>query len=205
MSSMTEQQAAPGKRAAQGRATRGQLIEVATRLFAEHGYEGTSIEAVLSAAGVSRGALYHHFAGKEALFEAVVSAVSDQVMVELTQAVRGCVDPLDAMRTAAIAWIGLAADPVIQRVVLVDAPSVLGWDRWRAMDDGRTLGTMRAMLQAISDSGRLPAELVGPFSHMILAALDEIVLVIARAPDPTAAVAEGRMAVQALLDRLLHP
>jgi AcrR family transcriptional regulator len=205
MSSMTEQQAAPGKRAAQGRATRGQLIEVATRLFAEHGYEGTSVEAVLSAAGVSRGALYHHFAGKEALFEAVVSAVSDQVTVELTEAVRGCADPLDAMRTAAIAWIGLAADPVIQRVVLVDAPSVLGWDRWRAMDDGRTLGAMRAMLQAISDSGRLPAELVGPFSHMILAALDEIVLVIARAPDSTAAVAEGRMAVQALIDRLLRP
>jgi AcrR family transcriptional regulator len=205
MSSMTEQQAAPGKRAAQGRATRGQLIEVATRLFAEHGYEGTSVEAVLSAAGVSRGALYHHFAGKEALFEAVVSAVSDQVTVELTEAVRGCADPLDAMRTAAIAWIGLAADPVIQRVVLVDAPSVLGWDRWRAMDDGRTLGAMRAMLQAISDSGRLPAELVGPFSHMILAALDEIVLVIARAPDSAAAVAEGRMAVQALIDRLLRP
>ena len=205
MSSMTEQQAVPGKRAAQGRATRGQLIEVATRLFAEHGYEGTSIEAVLSAAGVSRGALYHHFAGKEALFEAVVSAVSDQVTVELMEAVRGCVDPLDAMRAAAIAWIGLAADPVIQRVVLVDAPSVLGWDRWRAMDDGRTLGAMRAMLQAISDSGRLPAELVGPFSHMILAALDEIVLVIARAPDSAAAVAEGRMAVRALLDRLLQP
>jgi AcrR family transcriptional regulator len=205
MRSMTEQQAAPGKRAAQGRATRGQLIEVATRLFAEHGYEGTSIEAVLSAAGVSRGALYHHFAGKEALFEAVVSAVSEQVTVELTETVQGCADPLDAMRTAAVAWIDLAADPVIQRIVLVDAPSVLGWDRWRAMDDGRTLGAMRAMLQAISDSGRLPAELVGPFSHMILAALDEIVMVIARAPDSTAAVAEGRMAVKALLDRLLHP
>jgi AcrR family transcriptional regulator len=202
---MTEQQAAPGKRAAQGRATRGQLIEVATRLFTEHGYEGTSIEAVLSAAGVSRGALYHHFAGKEALFEAVVSAVSEQVTVELTETVQGCADPLDAMRTAAVAWIDLAADPVIQRIVLVDAPSVLGWDRWRAMDDGRTLGAMRAMLQAISDSGRLPAELVGPFSHMILAALDEIVMVIARAPDSTAAVAEGRMAVKALLDRLLHP
>jgi len=205
MNPMTEQQAASGKRAAQGRATRGQLIEVATRLFAEHGYEGTSIEAVLSAAGVSRGALYHHFAGKEALFEAVVSAVSEQVTVKLTETVQGCADPLDAMRTAALAWIDLAADPVIQRVVLVDAPSVLGWDRWRAMDDGRTLGAMRAMLQAISDSGRLPAELVGPFSHMILAALDEIVMVIARAPDSTAAVAEGRMAVQALLDRLLHP
>jgi AcrR family transcriptional regulator len=208
MSPMTQQQeAAPGKRAAQGRATRGQLIEVATRLFAEHGYEGTSIEAVLSAAGVSRGALYHHFAGKEALFEAVVAAVSDQVTAELAETVRDSVDPVDAMRTAALAWISLAADPVIQRVVLVDAPSVLGWDRWRAMDDGRTLGALRAMLQAVSDSdgGRLPSELVGPFSHMILAALDEIVLVVARSPDSAAAVAEGRMAVEALLDRLLRP
>src|ERR1700756_2118047 len=86
MSSMTEQQAIPGKRAAQGRATRGQLIGVATRLFTDHGYEGTSIEAVLSAAGVSRGALYHHFAGKEALFEAVVSDVSDRVTAELAEA-----------------------------------------------------------------------------------------------------------------------
>jgi AcrR family transcriptional regulator len=205
MSFMTEQQAAEGKRAAQGRATRGQLIEVATRLFAEHGYEGTSIEAVLSAAGVSRGALYHHFPGKEALFEAVVVAVSDQVTVDLAAAVRGCTDPVDAMRTAALAWIGLAADPVIQRVVLVDAPSVLGWERWRDMDGGRTLGTLRAMLQAVSDSGRLPSALVNPFAHMILAALDEIVLVVARADDPTAAVAEGRMAVEALLDRLLRP
>jgi AcrR family transcriptional regulator len=206
MSSMTEQQAAtPGKRAAQGRATRGQLIEVATRLFAEHGYEGTSVEAVLAAAGVSRGALYHHFNGKEALFEAVVSAITDRVTAELTEVISECTDPVDAMRTAAVAWIGLAGDPVIQRVVLVDAPSVLGWDRWRAMDDGRTLGAMRAMLQAVSDSGRLPSALVDPFSHMILAALDEFALVVARAPDPKAAVAEGRQAVEELLLRLLRP
>jgi AcrR family transcriptional regulator len=205
MSFMTEQQAAPGKRAAQGRATRGQLIEVATQLFTEHGYEGTSIEAVLSAAGVSRGALYHHFAGKEALFEAVLTAVSERVTVELTAVIGDCTDPVDALRTAATAWIGLAADPVVQRIVLVDAPSVLGWDRWRAMDDGQTLGTLRAMLQAVSDSGRLPAELVVPFSHMLLAALDELVLVVARAPDSTAAVAEGRMAVEAFIERLLRP
>ena len=206
MSPMTQQQeAAPGKRAAQGRATRGQLIQVATRLFAEHGYEGTSIEAVLTAAGVSRGALYHHFAGKEALFEAVVAAVSDQVTLELTEVIRDCADPVEALRTAALAWISLAADPVIQRVVLVDAPSVLGWERWRDMDHGRTLGALQAMLQAVSDGGRLPAELVSPFSHMILAALDEIALVVARSSDSTTAVAEGRMAVEALIERLLRP
>ena len=202
---MSEQQAAEGKRAAQGRATRGQLIDVATRLFAEQGYEGTSIEAVLAAAGVSRGALYHHFAGKEALFEAVASAATDRVTAELTEAISGCSDPVDAVRTGAVAWIGLALDPVIQRIVLVDAPSVLGWDRWRTMDDGRTLGAMRAMLQAVSDSGRLPRELVAPFAHMILAGLDEIVLVIARADDVEAAVAEGTTAVEALLSRLLRP
>jgi AcrR family transcriptional regulator len=205
MSSMNEQQVTPGKRAAQGRATRGQLIEVATRLFAENGYEGTSIEAVLTAAGVSRGALYHHFAGKEALFTAVVSAISDRVTVELTEAIRDCTDPVDAMRTGALAWIDLAGDPVIQRVMLVDAPSVLGWEQWRAMDEGRTVGAMRAMLQAVSDSGRLPQELVEPFSHMILAALDEAALVVARATDSRAAVAEGRQAVEELISRLLRP
>lgn len=202
---MTEQPAAEGKRAAQGRATRGQLVEVATRLFTEHGYEGTSIEAVLSAAGVSRGALYHHFAGKEALFEAVVVSVSERITAELGESVRDCTDPVDALRAAALAWIDLAGNPVIQRVMLVDAPSVFGWDRWRDMDGGRTLGTLQAMLQAASDTGRLPRQLVTPFSHMLLAALDEIVLVIARSADSEAAVAEGRMAVEELLNRLLRP
>jgi AcrR family transcriptional regulator len=208
---MTEQQAtapqqtAPGKRAAQGRATRGQLIEVATSLFADHGYGGTSIEAVLAAAGVSRGALYHHFAGKEALFTAVLETVSGRVTAEVTDAIRHCTDPVDALRTGALAWIDLAGDPVIQRVMLVDAPSVLGWERWRAMDEGRTVGAMRDMLQAVSDSGRLPRELVGPFSHMILAALDEAAMVVARAPDSRAAIAEERQAAEELLNRLLRP
>lgn len=211
MSSMTQQQAtppqqtAPGKRAAQGRATRGRLIEVATSLFAEHGYEGTSVEAVLAAAGVSRGALYHHFAGKEALFSAVLLAISDRVTAEVTEAIRDCTDPVDAMHTGALAWIDLAGDPVIQRIMLVDAPSVLGWEQWRAMDEGRTVGAMQAMLQAVSDSGRLPPELVEPFSHMILAALDEAAMVVARASDTRVAVAEERQAVEEFLARLLRP
>jgi AcrR family transcriptional regulator len=205
MSPMSEEQGGPGKRAAQGRATRGQLIEVATGLFAEHGYEGTSIEAVLTAAGVSRGALYHHFAGKEALFTAVLEAVSERITTQLTEVIRGCTDPVDAVRTGALGWIDLAGDPVIQRIMLVDAPSVLGWEQWRAMDEGRTVGAMRAMLQAVSDTGRLPGELVDPFAHMILAALDEAALVVARAPDSRVAVVEGRQAVEEFLARLLRP
>jgi AcrR family transcriptional regulator len=202
---MSEEQGAPGKRAAQGRATRGQLIEVATGLFAEHGYEGTSIEAVLTAAGVSRGALYHHFAGKEALFTAVLAALNERITVQLTELIGASADPAEAVRTAALAWIDLAGDPVIQRIMLVDAPSVLGWEQWRAMDEGRTVGAMRAMLQAVADTGRLPGELVGPFAHMILAALDEAALVVARAPDSRAAAAEERQAVEEFLARLLRP
>ena len=205
MSPMSEEQGVPGKRAAQGRATRGQLIEVATGLFAEHGYEGTSIEAVLTAAGVSRGALYHHFAGKEALFTAVVEALSERILAQQTEIISGCTDPVDALRTGALGWIDMAGDPVIQRIMLVDAPSVLGWERWRAMDEGRTVSAVRDMLQAVSDTGRLPAELVGPFAHMILAALDEAALVVARAPDSRVAVAEERQAVEEFLARLLRP
>src|SRR5262249_42729656 len=98
MSSMSEPSLERGqqpmtKRAAQGRATREQLIEIATRLFAEHGYEDTSIEAVLAAAGVSRGALYHHFAGKDALFGAVVDSVENRITAELTAAIRGAPGP----------------------------------------------------------------------------------------------------------------
>jgi AcrR family transcriptional regulator len=202
---MSEEQGVPGKRAAQGQATRGQLIEVATGLFADRGYEGTSIEAVLTAAGVSRGALYHHFAGKEALFTAVLDALNERITVQLTEIIGATADPAEAVRTAALAWIDLAGDPVIQRIMLVDAPSVLGWEQWRAMDEGRTVGAMRAMLQAVADTGRLPGELVGPFAHMILAALDEAALVVARAPDSRAAVAEERQAVEEFLARLLRP
>ena len=89
--------------------------------------------------------------------------------------------------------------------MLVDAPSVLGWEQWRAMDQGRTVSAMQAMLQAVSDTGRLPRQLVEPFSHMILAALDEAAMLVARAPDSRAAVAGGRRAVEELLNRLLRP
>lgn len=193
------------KRAARGRATRDQLIEVATRLFAERGYEDTSIEAVLAAAGVSRGALYHHFAGKDALFSAVVDSVENGITVQLGAVVAGAKDPVDALTAASLAWVGLAGDPVIQRVVLIDAPSVLGWDRWRTAGEQSAQEAVRELLQAIADSGQLTPELVGPFAHMILAALDEIALVIARSDDPETALAEGLAAVRELLRRLLVP
>jgi AcrR family transcriptional regulator len=190
------------RRAAQGRATREQLIEVATGLFAERGYEETSIEAVLAAAGVSRGALYHHFGGKDALFEAVLAAVENGVTARLTAEIAGAPDAVSAVESAALAWIEMAGDPVIQRIILSDAPSVLGLERWRALNEEYSLGATRALLQAVADEGRLSPDLVAPFAQMLLGALDELAMAIARADDRAAALAAGRHAVRELLRRI---
>ena len=200
---MTEQSpASMTRRAAQGRATREQLIEVATGLFAERGYEETSIEAVLAAAGVSRGALYHHFAGKDALFEAVLEAVENGVTARLTAEITGAPDAVSAVESAALAWIEMAGDPVIQRIILSDAPSVLGLERWRAMNEEYSLGATRLLLQAVADEGRLSSDLVAPFALMLLGALDELAMAIARTDDREAALAAGRHAVRELLRRI---
>ena len=190
------------RRAAQGRATREQLIEVATGLFAERGYEETSIEAVLAAAGVSRGALYHHFAGKDALFEAVLESVENGVNARLRAEITGAPDAVSAVESAALTWIEMAGDPVIQRIILSDAPSVLGLERWRAMNEEYSLGATRLLLQAVADEGRLSPDLVAPFALMLLGALDELAMAIARADDRETALAAGRHAVRELLRRI---
>ena len=132
--------------------------------------------------------------------------MENRIAVRLSAVVAGAKDPVDALTAASLAWVGLAGDPVIQRVVLIDAPSVLGWDRWRAGGGEQSAQeAVRELLRAIADSGRLTPGLVGPFAPMILAALDEIALVIARAEDPETALAEGLEAVRELLRRVLVP
>jgi AcrR family transcriptional regulator len=186
-----------------GQATREHLIAVATRLFADRGYEGTSIDAVQQGAGVSRGSLYHHFASKDALFEAVLEALEARVGNEVLAAAATAPDPVARLRAGCLAWVQLAGDPVVQRILLVDAPSVLGWQRWRAMEEAHALGLMKAALQEVADDGRLPPGLVNMFAHTLLASIDEVALVVARSDDPDAAMKEGTYAVDALLQRLL--
>jgi AcrR family transcriptional regulator len=193
----------PNKNVTRGQATRAQLIAVATRLFASRGYEDTSIEAVLQEAGVSRGSLYHHFAGKEALFEAVLDDVETRVGSQTIAAAVGADGPAAALRAAFLAWIRLAGDPVVQRILLIDAPAVLGWERWRAMEERHALGAIRATLQAIADQGNLRPELVGTLAHVLLASVNEVALVVARSDDPATAMNEGADAIDELLRRLL--
>ena len=193
------------KNVERGQATRAHLIDVATRLFAERGYDGTSIEAVLADSGVSRGSLYHHFRGKDALFWAVLEGVAARVGQQLLEAERDAPDQVAALRIWCREWIRLAGDQVFQQIVLIDAPAVLGWQRWREIDEQANLGWIRAALTHAAEAGSLERRDVDVFAHILLAAVNEVAMMIARADDPAAALTAGESAVAGLLDRLLGP
>jgi AcrR family transcriptional regulator len=194
---------AMNKNVERGQATRAHLIDVATQLFAAHGYDGTSIEAVLTGSGVSRGSLYHHFPGKDALFQAVLEAVAARVGAEAEAAVRDGADPVELLRTGCLSWIRQAGDPVVQQVMLIDAPSVLGWQRWREIDEQASLGVIRGALAYAADAGTVDPRHVDAFAHIVLAAVNEVALMIALGDDSAAALEAGEGAVADFLDRLL--
>jgi AcrR family transcriptional regulator len=194
----------PNRNVARGEATRGQLVAIATRMFAERGYEDTSIEAVLREAGVSRGSLYHHFASKEALFEAVAEEVETSVGAQTVAAASGSAGPVEALRAGFLAWIRLAGDPVVRRILLIDGPSVLGWERWRAMEEHHALGLIRAVLQLIADEGKLRPESVATLANILLASVNEVALLIARSDDREAAMQAGADAIDEMLRRLFN-
>ena len=109
-----------------------------------------------------------------------------------------------ALRAGSLAWVRLASDPVIQRVLLLDAPSVLGWQRRRDMDERHTLGLIRAVLQACAARGQLPPELTDMFAHILFASLNELALLIARAAEPATATRSAELAIDELIGRLLR-
>jgi AcrR family transcriptional regulator len=186
-----------------GFATREQLVAVATRLFSDRGFDGTSIEAVIEEAGVSRGSLYHHFANKEALFEAAFVAVEARIGEEVLRSMPEAGDPIAVLRAGSLAWMRLAGDPVVQRVVLIDAPAVLGWERWRAIEELNALGGVKLAMQAAAEEGRVPAELTDAYAHMLLAAVNELAFMIARSEDQAAAQRIAQAAVDEVITRLL--
>jgi len=192
----------PNKNVARGEATRSQLLAIATRMFAEHGYEDTSIEAVLREAGVSRGSLYHHFTSKGALFEAVAEEVETSVGQQTLVAARGADGPVAALRAGSLAWIRLAGDPVVRRILLIDAPSVLGWEKWRAMEEHHALGGIKMTLQVVVEEGKLRPELADTLAHVLLASMNEVALLVARAQDKETAMKDGADAVDELMQRL---
>ena len=191
------------RNAERGRATRDHIVDVAVDLFATAGYDGTSVEAVMRTAGVSKGALYHHFSGKDALFEAVLDRMDARIDGALAAAGAGARTPADLLRAGCLAWIRLAVDPVVQQITLIDAPAVLGWQRWRERDETNFLGAVRTALTAVAERGGLDPAHVDVFAHALLAAVNEIAQLVARADDPAAALEATGGALDELLDRIL--
>jgi AcrR family transcriptional regulator len=190
------------KNVERGQATRAHLIGVATRLFAAQGYENTSIEAVLAESGASRGSLYHHFPGKDALFLAVMETMGAKIGEETMAAVEGVSDPAEFLRIGLLAWIRMAGDPAVRQILLIDAQTVLGWRRWREVDEP-SLGLIRDALARVAETGSIDQRHVDVFAHITLAAANELSLMVALADDPAAALTAAESAGQEFLTRLL--
>jgi AcrR family transcriptional regulator len=190
-------------KAAQSEATRATLIATARGLFAERGYAGVGTEEIVRAAGVTRGALYHHFAGKRQLFEAVYEDVERQLVEAIAaSAIATATDPLQALHAGAQAFLDACEDPAVQRIALVDAPSVLGWEQWREIGMRYGFGLVRATVQAAMDAGLIEEQPVEALSHLLLGAIDEGAMLIARADDGGATREQVGSAVARLLDML---
>ena len=191
------------KRLEKGQETRRAIVETATRLFAERGYAAVSIETVLAACQISRGALYHHFSSKEALLEAAFEAVEIDVTNKVLGRAASASGAIEAVRAGCGAFLDLTQDPIVRQIMLTDAPSVLGWEKWREIDERHAFGLMKAALEPAAKEAGIPAALVDAFAHMLLASLSEIALLIAEADDAPSALENGKGAVRELLDRLL--
>jgi AcrR family transcriptional regulator len=185
-----------------GEVTRERLVEVATSLFGEHGFEGTSIEGVLQTAGVSRGSLYHHFRSKGALFEAVVEALEKTVGERVAEAAAVPAGPVQVLRAGAREWIRLGGDPLVQQIILIDAPSVLGWEQWRQLEERHALGLVKSVLEVASQERLIRPEMIDVMAHVILASVNEIALFVARSPAQETAMRNGIDAIDDLLGGL---
>ncbi|HTR73653.1 MAG TPA: TetR/AcrR family transcriptional regulator [Solirubrobacterales bacterium] len=187
--------------------TREALVSAARELFAARGYDDVGAEEIVRAAGLTRGALYHHFpAGKPALLEAVY----EQVEAESTERVARVVldsemdSPLAAMKAGVAAFLDECAEPGFQRIALHDAPAVLGWDRWREISATNGLGLIEASLIAAIEAGEIRPLPVKPTAHLLLGALDEAAMLLVRSSDP-AGRAEVTTVLLALIDSFATP
>jgi AcrR family transcriptional regulator len=181
--------------------TRAALMAAARRLFTERGYDAVSAEEIVRAAGVTRGALYHHFGGKRDLLEAVYERLEAESTERVARIVLGSEleSPLEAMKAGVEAFLDECAEPELQRIALHDAPAVLGWDRWREIAAANGLGLIEASLTAAIEAGEIRPLPVKPMAHLLMGALDEAAMLVARSEDP-----RSRSEVTAVLLALLE-
>jgi AcrR family transcriptional regulator len=181
--------------------TRETLIAAARSLFANPGFADVALETIVRDAGVTRGALYHHFADKTELFAAVFEQVEGEMAARMAEAVAAAreTDPVEVMRVGTRFWLDACADPEVQRIVLMDAPAVLGWDRWTEIGQRYNIGVVTSLLADAIDSGRIPPQPVEATALTMLGAVREATLYVARATNQR----QARKDAGAVMDRLI--
>ena len=182
-------------------ATRRLLVTAARALFGARGYAGVGTEEIVRAAGVTRGALYHQFRDKAGLFAAVAEEVEAEIAERIAAGAAGAADdPVGALRAGAQLFLDACAEPEVERIILLDAPAVLGWEAWRDLAGRYGLGLVQLALQSAMDAGAIVPQPVVPLAHVLVGALDECALYVARAEDPPTA----RQECAAIFDRILR-
>ena len=186
----------------QGEVTRAALVTAARDLFAERGFAGTATEEIVQRANVTRGALYHHFTGKDDLFRAVFEALEAEIADRVIQAAAHARDPVEQITAGLDAFLDACLEPAVQRIVLLEGPSVLGWETWHEIDTQYAFGLTLAALQIGIDNGVIRRQPVEPLAHLVLGAIVQAGMVVARADDPARALEEMRTAFGHILDGL---
>jgi AcrR family transcriptional regulator len=183
-------------------ATRSALLKVARKLFSERGYAATATEEVVRRARVTRGALYHHFRDKRALFNAVLHEEQMKLAASIKAVAAREPDPWRALMAGCHAFLDACLDSTVQQILLIDAPAVLGWEGCREADAMYYLAGVKAAIQAAIDERIVPPQPVDALARVILGALNEAAMLIAHADDEEAARREVSDVVEKLLSGL---
>jgi AcrR family transcriptional regulator len=189
-------------RAEQAAGTRSELMRTARELFAERGYAGVGTEEIVARAGVTRGALYHHFEDKKDLFRAVHEELERDLVASIREQIAGIDDPWELLVTGVRGFLDACTEPALIRIALIDAPVVLGWEEWRDIDARYGLGLVSFGLQNAMDRGLFRRQAVRPLAHLLAGSMTEAAMMIAHAPDHEAARREVEGPLLAILEGL---
>ena len=182
--------------------TRRALVDVATELFTERGYAGTSLDEIVAGARVTKGALYHHFSGKQALFQSVFEKVEERAARDIQRAVRGHHDPWEKALGGLRAFLEVLQQPGYRRIVIADGPAVLGYEKYREQEERTTFGIVQEIVSSVLSSYELEPSMVETFSRVFFGAMSAAGAAVSSAEDTRKAGAEVEAAIAYILPGL---
>lgn len=189
------------RRAAYSASTKRALVEVAEELFTAHGYANASLDSIVAGAQVTKGALYHHFSGKQALFEAVFERVEDDASRTIQKALKGQRDPWEKARTGLRIFLEVVQEPRYRRIVVQDGPAVLGHERFREQEERSTYANVVDIVRSVLVAGAwdLDEDMVQTFARIFFGAMSSAGESVAGAEDPNVAADRVEVAISFII------